>query len=281
MADIFDELVGAGVPPQALVEQLRRQKQLGTVAGLSLDKRIAQVGQGQVEDALSQAGGIRDRRDRDAAREDQRAFAKWQQEQSLAERQADRDFRAEEGRLNRALSRSIASQRAASRPAAGLSPYEKTQQQAAGRDAAKWMAGDRSNVESNLLQLETARQQLKDNPGLVGGFTRRLAPENRALFDKDSVALQQQIERVTQGNLREVLGGQFAAVEGQQLLARAFNPQLSAEANLKNLDALIGAMKSRAKEKDQYFQSMGGSAGGDDTGDDDLMSDVDAILGGQ
>lgn len=92
MADIFDELLGSGAPAPELVAALRRQRSLGQVGALSGDKNIARLGGVQFDDSMRQATDLRDRRDRDAARKEQQAFAMQQQEMAGADRKAQRDY---------------------------------------------------------------------------------------------------------------------------------------------------------------------------------------------
>lgn len=106
MADIFDELLGPnGAPPQELIAALRRQRGLGQVGALSGDQNIRQLGSAEYDDAMKQATGVRDRRDRSQAREDQLAFQKWQQEQANASRADDRKYRYDALRQAAALAR--------------------------------------------------------------------------------------------------------------------------------------------------------------------------------
>ncbi len=92
MADIFDELIGGGAPPQELVAALRRQRALGQVGALSGDKNIARLGGAQYDDAMKSAMDVRDRRDRETARSENQAFQRWQQNQADLQRKEQRDY---------------------------------------------------------------------------------------------------------------------------------------------------------------------------------------------
>src|SRR5689334_16534372 len=128
MADIFDELVGTGAPPQELVAALRRQKALGQVGALSGDKNIARLGGTVYDDSMKSAADVRDRRDRDAARKAQQEFAMQQQQMASADRKAQRDYQyaalrqaGELARSNQANAREIAGLKQA---AQGGSPFQ-------------------------------------------------------------------------------------------------------------------------------------------------------------
>jgi hypothetical protein len=92
MADIFDELIGGGAPPQELVSVLRRQRALGQIGALSGDKNIARMGGATYDDSMKQATDIRDRRDSSAARQAQQQLAMQQQEMASADRKSQRDY---------------------------------------------------------------------------------------------------------------------------------------------------------------------------------------------
>jgi hypothetical protein len=92
MADIFDELIGSGAPPQELVSVLRRQRALGQIGALSGDKNIARMGGATYDDSMKQATDLRDRRDSSAARQAQQQLAMQQQEMASADRKSQRDY---------------------------------------------------------------------------------------------------------------------------------------------------------------------------------------------
>ena len=63
-----------------------------------------------------------------------------------------------------------------------------------------------------------------------------------------------------QGNLRQVLGGQFASKEGEQLLNRAFNIAQPGADNLKRLKSLQTQIEEAAAVKvaaGEYFEEFG------------------------
>jgi hypothetical protein len=65
---------------------------------------------------------------------------------------------------------------------------------------------------------------------------------------------------VAQSNLRAVLGGQFAAREGEQLLARAYNTAQPKKDNLNRLKALRKQIQDAADAKinaSQYYEENG------------------------
>jgi hypothetical protein len=83
----------------------------------------------------------------------------------------------------------------------------------------------------------------------VGATPEALRP---FLFPR-SMNVQEQVAAVTQRNLKEILGGQFARIEGEQLINRGFNPALSDEVNL-------GRVRSLRRRLEAVLQDAAGAA---------------------
>lgn len=141
MADIFDELIGEGAPAPELVAALRRQKRMGQIGALSGDKNIARLGGVEYDDAMRSATGIRDQRERAKAREDQQAFAKWQQQEANAQREEARRYQYAALKQARDLAQA---QMQNQRDLVGL------RNSGAGSAAAKARAGQMAKLESAL-----------------------------------------------------------------------------------------------------------------------------------
>lgn len=113
-------------------------------------------------------------------------------------------------------------------------------------------------IDSNLSKLEHARDLLRSETkkrqsffdiGVSGKVIGSLPEKAVPLFSEKAADIQESIAEVAQGNLRQVLGGQFAQKEGEQLIRRAYNPKLSEATNLKRLDRLIEQIKKTAGAK--------------------------------
>lgn len=145
------------------------------------------------------------------------------------------------------------------------------------KDIVAWSMGGASAVQKDLKQLEDVLQEIapvdektgkrrgKSNISgpFIGMVPDRLKP---AVGLGKSLDVQERVQEVAQKNLREILGGQFAMKEGEQLIARAYNPRLSPEVNAQRIERLLPQMKAAAAAKEeaaQYFLKNGSLAGYD------------------
>jgi hypothetical protein len=121
--------------------------------------------------------------------------------------------------------------------------------------------GGSTVVEKNLKSLKTAIDMLKANPNLTGTTPQVLdATGTLAAVNPDAQTVKDLTGGVVQGNLRQVLGGQFAAKEGEQLLARAFNIGQPGKDNITRLEDLYKQIEDAANIKTsagQYFEEYG------------------------
>lgn len=122
----------------------------------------------------------------------------------------------------------------------------------------------------NLSQLKAVREGLVtgdsgnvSGPG-VGAFSR--IPILGPTFAPGAVNAQEQIAEVVQRNLKEILGAQFTQKEGDNLIARAFNPNLDESVNVSRIDRLIRQMELAYQQKasaSDYFMTHGTLKGWD------------------
>ena len=124
-------------------------------------------------------------------------------------------------------------------------------------------AGGSSAIAKNLKMLDDAIKIIKDSPeGDVSGKIVGLADKTGTLsytYPKAAEA-KDLIGGVAQSNLRAILGGQFAAKEGEQLLARAYNTAQPKKDNLNRLTALRDQIEKAAQDKidaSQYYEEKG------------------------
>jgi hypothetical protein len=109
--------------------------------------------------------------------------------------------------------------------------------------------GGARTIETNMNLLEEAKQDLakiKSDSARPAGF---LGEKGQAIFDPQLVAIREKIEKAVQGTLKPILGAQFAMVEGQQIMKRAFNPALSTAENMKRVEQEIKSLRSMAEAK--------------------------------
>jgi hypothetical protein len=134
------------------------------------------------------------------------------------------------------------------------------------KDLNKFILSGAADQAKNISQLRDARDRLAGGENLAGPILGAMPKGVRiAAGYGGSVDVQEAIEEVVQRNLREVLGGQFSEREGDRLISRAYNPQLSEQENLARLDRLIRQVELAYEQKRsaaEYFSSHGGTLAG-------------------
>lgn len=263
MADIFDELVGpAGAPPEELIAQLRKQRILGQIGSLSGDKRVAALGGSEAQNAMATAGDLRDRKDKAQAREDQQAFARWQQEQAMQGRKDQLGFQRESLAQARALAeqnmenqRRIAGLRNAANPSLNMTPFDKAREQKLGTEAAEWDTSGKVQTQAALNDIDTAIGGLSSNKGIGDSKTSWMPFDQkiRTFTDPEGLKIQRLANRVTVENLRNTFGSQFTQSEGDQFKALDYDPALSNADNLANLRKKKSMIESHIKRKNDLF----------------------------
>lgn len=111
---------------------------------------------------------------------------------------------------------------------------------------------------SDVESLKEARKMLAESENGFGMTTGPIVgPANMINpFAQDYAQIKNTIDRVTQKNLKKILGGQFAQKEGEQVLKRGFNPMLSEKANLETLDSLISMLESGISNREAELANL-------------------------
>lgn len=124
-------------------------------------------------------------------------------------------------------------------------------------------AGGSTTITKNLQMLDDAIKIIEDGAdGDTSGKIVGLSDKTGTLSYTHPKAAEAKdlIGGVAQSNLRAVLGGQFAAREGEQLLARAYNTAQPKKDNLNRLKALRKQIQDAANAKinaSQYYEENG------------------------
>jgi hypothetical protein len=124
--------------------------------------------------------------------------------------------------------------------------------------------GGAADVAKNLDQLDMVIDELKSGKNLTGSLLGLLPQKIKAMTNPDAVNAQELIEEVVQRNLRLILGAQFTQKEGERLIARAYNPQLSEELNAVRVGRLFSQVRRAAEAKEaasKYFEENGSLTG--------------------
>lgn len=141
---------------------------------------------------------------------------------------------------------------------------DKTLDREFAKNLAEFEAG-RSSLEGNLKMLDDAYGRLGNGSGKVdtGFFGGLKTKAGEAIgYETDEAEVQSQIQAAIQSSLRPILGGQFAAIEGQQIMERAFKPGSSTETNKKRLAYEIDKIKQRVKDYENQYTYWTGAGKG-------------------
>lgn len=139
-----------------------------------------------------------------------------------------------------------------------LTPAQKAADTAFAKDYNDFVAGGGiTTIQKNLSDLDKVIAIL-ESQDTASGKTVGLADASGTLsylFPKAAEA-KDLLGGVAQSNLRQVLGGQFAAKEGEQLLARAYNTAQPQADNLRRVKALRKQIEDAAAAKIQSVQQF-------------------------
>lgn len=184
-------------------------------------------------------------------------LVKYRAERRGVQDQATRDFRQAE--LDKQKLKAAAETKA-TEEGPKLTPAEKKIDEEFGKGYAAWVQGNQRAVDSDIQTLLEVEQQLENSNNLTGPIKGAGGEGYQTFFNPQGKAVADAVASVTQKNLKEILGGQFAQKEGEQIIKRAFDPQLSEKENLKRVRKLREMMQEAAKDKTaaaNYFEENG------------------------
>lgn len=166
-----------------------------------------------------------------------------------------------------------------------LSPGEKRVDQAFAKSYEDFvLSGGAADYDKNLEQLKGVHKEIANPQGAnySGPVLGRMPDAITSYTNPKAVDLRQQVEEIVQRNLRIVLGAQFTQKEGENLIARAYNPALDEATNAKRLERLISSMEKMKAAKMKamdYFEKNGtmkGFRGTTQFSVNDILADVEA-----
>lgn len=130
-------------------------------------------------------------------------------------------------------------------------PGEDARDRAAGTMVSEFIdSGGYADMEKNIKQLRAVSKTLGSGANVTGPVLGQMPDMIGSVFNPQAVDTRQQVEEVVQRNLRALLGSQFTAQEGENLIARAYNPKLGEAVNKDRVDRLItGIEKAYAAKK--------------------------------
>jgi hypothetical protein len=145
-----------------------------------------------------------------------------------------------------------------------LTPLEAEIDKKAADDLVQFtIGGGFSDVQKSLSQLNAAKESLKQTPeGEITGKLIGIQDDTGVLKYTKPNALntKEQVQEIAQRNLRLILGAAFTAKEGEQLIARVYNPALPQSVNAQRLELLENQLLSAAKTKQEaveYYNENG------------------------
>lgn len=124
----------------------------------------------------------------------------------------------------------------------------------------EWQSGGGADAAANIAQISTVLEQLEQGKPLTGPMIGVQPDLLLNLTNPNAANAKEQVQEVVQRNLRVVLGAQFTAAEGNQLISRAFNPNLTPQQNAARLRKLFQQMSVAAQQKQamsEYYETNG------------------------
>lgn len=158
------------------------------------------------------------------------------------------------------IPKDIAGAEAAKHGGVNLTPGQKAIDTAFADDFAKWKSGGFADAERSMKELETALVPLTTKDNISGPVIGSIPEAVRKFTHPQSIATQEGVASVVQQSLRQILGGQFAMLEGIQLVKRAYNPDMPEAENARRVGNLLTQIKDAARAKQEavdYFEKNG------------------------
>jgi len=116
-----------------------------------------------------------------------------------------------------------------------------------------WKSSDASNSASSIATLKGLMSDLADGKPISGpkvGLLQSFGGDTLAsIFNPEAKDARDRVQGVVQASLKQILGGQFAAIEATQVLNRAFDPTLDPKVNARRVSQLLGKMEGAHKSK--------------------------------
>jgi len=172
--------------------------------------------------------------------------------QEFSKSEIGKSFRTQQ-QADAAMGKQVQAQQAAGQVAAS---------QGIGKEFADYQtAGGRATLNKNLDKLRDAAKRLKSGEvktGQVSTIVPGLGGDKaQEVLNPDVAAVRDDIRGAIQASLKQTLGAQFTAQEGEAIFNRAFNPRLSAEENARRVEQEIKGLEETIKNKESEFESRG------------------------
>lgn len=120
--------------------------------------------------------------------------------------------------------------------------------------------GGMPTLNRQLGQLQDALNILRTNDTISGPVLGRMPKWIQQAVDARAPDVRAQVEDVIQRSLKQVLGGQFAAIEATQLLARAYDPEQQERSNIDRIQRVVDELRGMGAAKEasaRFFEKTG------------------------
>lgn len=147
------------------------------------------------------------------------------------------------------------------------------------------VSGGAAKARRNLAAVGEVVKNLDKTDKASGPLIGSIPKWARDIVAPEGSKLQDSLESVVQQTLKDTLGGQFAALEAKELLARAYNPRLSESENKKRSQAVLDELRAAVDSKVEaarYFEDHGSLRGykGTELTPEGLLERIDKKIGG-
>lgn len=140
-------------------------------------------------------------------------------------------------------------------------PGRKKADEAFGEEYATFRAGGGyADAVKQMEQLDDVLTELESGKNLTGPLTGSVPDSVLKFTNPEAISAREKVEEVVQRNLRLILGAQFTEKEGERLIKRAYNPNLSEAENAQRVRRLLGQMRTALQAKQDaadYFEQNG------------------------
>lgn len=128
------------------------------------------------------------------------------------------------------------------------------------KDYVEFIQGGAADATKNIEELRSAHNALTRSDMKTGPIIGLVPKVLRDVFLPKASATQEAVESTVQRSLRQILGPQFTAKEGEALLNRVYNPRLPENINAARVSRLIEQLDRAYQEKikaAEYFEQHG------------------------
>jgi hypothetical protein len=128
--------------------------------------------------------------------------------------------------------------------------------------AVEWLGGEKSRAASRINQLKAVTNILESGKRITGPVVGLTPDVVLSFVNPGSREARANAERVIQEGLRATLGAQFTKVEGENFLARAYDPKAPQADNVRRLRSIVTQMEESAKDRESMMKYMQGPGKG-------------------